>query len=192
MMVVTAAVLLLLRQGQEAYESESRLSRNSNQVRLAMDHMLRTIRQAGNDPEGYLRANNIPPLEFLSGGGIRVNSDLTGAVASVTGNAAESTGDPDGALDSIYERTVYRYDSNTATLNVDVGYGETVLVSGIQSFQVDFYDKYGDETTNGEDVASVKIWMVGTSETLSGGLRRIPLSSEVFIRSRSLSLGGGS
>lgn len=192
LMVVTTAVLLLLHQGQQAYEGESRLSRNSNQVRLAMDHIVRTIRHSGNDPEGYLRGNDIPAIEIVAEGQIRVNSDLTGSVASVTNNSAESTGDPDGTLDSIYERTTYRYDAASATLFVDVGYGESVLLSGAQGFELEFYDRYGVVTTSSDNIASVNIWIAGSSESLNGGLRTIPLSSEVFIRSRSLALGGGS
>ncbi len=188
--VVTTAVLTLLYQGQQSYETESRMSRSSNQVRLAMDQIVRSIRHAGNDPEGYLRANDIPPIEILDDSQFRINSDLTGSVASVTSNVNESTGDPDGTLDSIYERISYRYESGSGTLYVDVGYGETVLVDSLKGFSLTFYDELGAETTGESEIAKVLIWLVGSSETPSGSTRVIPLSSEVFIRRKAFALGG--
>ena len=191
LMVVSSAVLTLLYQSQASFQSEGRINQSSTQVRLAMDQIVRSIRHAGDDPEGYLKANGIPPIEILDSSQIRVNSDLTGSVDSVTGNVSESTGDPDGTLDSIYERTTYRYDAQASTLYVNVGYGETVLVSSLSGFSLTFYDELGELTTSESEIARVDIWMVASVELPSGGTRVIPLNSEVFIRSKSLSLGGG-
>jgi type II secretory pathway pseudopilin PulG len=188
--VVTAAVLTLLYQGQETFQTESRISRSSTQVRLAMDQIVRSVRHAGNDPLRHLADNDVPPIEILSSEQFRINSDLTGSVASVTGDAKEATGDPDGALDSIFEQTTYRYDADAGILYVDVGYGETVLVDGLVRFSLTFFDELGSETADEEQIARVQVWLVGTATTPSGLTRVIPLSSEVFIRTKALALGG--
>lgn len=194
-MVVTAilvialgAVFSLAVQSQRSFQSERQLNEATQQARLAFNQITRYIRQAGNDP---LDAMTVPAIEILGPGHIRINSDITGSQPSVTGNALERTGDPDGLLTSIHERVTIRHNSGTQTLFIDVGYGEEATATGISDLSFTFLNGAGLETTNGYEIAEVRMEMEAETarESLTTGrISSITMASSVFIRSQSFEL----
>jgi prepilin-type N-terminal cleavage/methylation domain-containing protein len=194
-LVVTAILVLALGavfsiavQSQRSFQSERQMNEATQQARLAFNQIIRYTRQAGNDP---FDAMTVPPIEILGSGHVRINSDVTGSQPSVTGNAMERTGDPDGLLNSIHERVTVRHHPGSQTLFIDVGYGEEATASGISGLEFTFLDRAGLETSNGFEVAEVRIEMVAETPRVNlstGRVNSITLASSVFLRSKSFEL----
>ncbi len=141
--VIAGGLLTVLHQGQVTFQSEDEKTVATEQARIAMDLVVRYMRQAGNDPERYLELNNLDALAFNSSDKqLRARSDITGSVPSATGNPMESTGDPDGTLDSIHEDVKFQF--TAGRLRMDVGYGWETIVDDVSDFGVTFYDKFGN------------------------------------------------
>lgn len=188
LVIVTAAIFPLLYQGQQSFRGEKQFAEATQEARVALDQISRYIRQAGNDP---LEATSVAPIEILSTGHIRINSDITGSVASTTGNSKESTGDPNGSLNSIYERVEVRYDSTRQEIYLDVGYGEELLASNMSSFNLTFFDASGNTTSNPASIVRARIEMVAETEyddPRTGRISSITLASDVFIRNQAFQL----
>ncbi len=126
--VISGAVVAFLYQGQRAFQTQGDFNQAGVEARIALDQIVRSLRHAGNDPLDALEAAGVDAVEILGTGHFRVNSDITGSVASQTNNPKEKTGGPDGLLDAIYDVVEYRYDGDSQSLLVDVGYGETLFV----------------------------------------------------------------
>jgi hypothetical protein len=145
------------------------------------------LRQAGNDPEGYLRDNDIPPIEILGDNYIRISSDVTGSVPDAGGDPLEATGDPDGSVDNLYEQVVVRYIEAQESLYLDIGYGSEILAEKV-SVDFTFLDSSGNETADEDDIVRVRIEVVAESEDpdpQTGKVQSITLESEMMLRSRS-------
>lgn len=184
---VAAGVLGFLHQGQWAFQAQGALNQSNEQARIAMDQIVRYLRHSGNDPGGFLEANLIPAVEIVGENEIRINSDMTGSVASTTGNAKEATGDPDGTLDSIHEIVTFRYDASSQRLYVDLGYGESILADRISDFQFAYFDNAGNPTSDSASVARVTVRMVSETRSVSletGQRNEVVLHSEVFLRAK--------
>lgn len=182
--IIMAPMLALFFQAQSTFRAQSEQAELLGQMRVAMDQIARVIRQAGNAP---IRSLGVPPVEILGDGWIRVNSDLTGSVPSTTGNPAESTGDPDGSLSSVYEVLTFRHDAGEGRIYADIGYGEEILVEGIDELNFTFLDLQGNVTTDPNAIARVVVEMIG--QTASDDMQMkapytLTLRSEIFIRSR--------
>ncbi len=196
--LVAAGALSVLFQGQNTFQSQRDMNRASEQARIAMDQIVRYLRYAGNDPLGYMKVNDVPAVEILGPGHIRINSDFTGSIPSVTANPMDSTGDPDGTLTSAHERVEFRYDPTGERLFINVGYGESLLAERIGFFEMEFLDAAGQATTQSADVARVKVRLMAVTraEIRSGVANRLTLHSDVFLRSKTFnpfaSDGGGS
>ncbi len=174
-LVVAGGTLNLLFEGQSVYQEQTVLSQEAQETRIAMDHIVRYMRHAGNDPQLYLRNNNIPAFQLSTSGStttFQINSDITGSIPSATGNPKEATGDPDGTLNSIHEQVVFRLTGKTLT--VDIGYGETVLARDIRSLNVLFFDKGGSSTSNAASAMRARVTLTNDSN--------ISLKSDVFLR----------
>lgn len=182
--IIMAPMLALFFQAQSMFRAQSEQAELLGQMRVAMDQIARVIRQAGNEP---IHSLGVPPVEVLGDGWIRVNSDLTGSVPSTTGNPAESTGDPDGSLSSIYEIVTVRHDAAEGRIYADIGYGEEILVEGIDELNFTFLDLQGNVTTDPNAVARVVVEMVGRTASNDMQMKApytLTLRSEIFIRSR--------
>ncbi len=195
--LVAAGTLSILFEGQQTFQSQRDMNRASEQARIAMDQIVRYLRYAGNDPGEYMAANGIPAVEILGPKHIRINSDFTGSIASTTGNAMESTGDPDGTLNSVNERVEFRYDEAAQQLLIDIGYGESVLADQVQVFELEFLDAAGNPTAQPSNVAEVKVELMATArgDVRNATANRLTLQSDVFLRSKTFnpfaSDGGG-
>lgn len=186
--VVSGAAISMIYQSQFTYTAQTRAAESANNVRAAMEQIVRTIRQAGSDPHEAL---TVPAVSILGAGYVQLASDLTGSVPSVTGDPMEATGDPDGTLSSLGEVVTFRYDSSSENLFMDMGYGESVLAGNITDFTLSYFDGAGNPTTVDEEISLVKIDITGKTEEADPrtGLRNaVSLSAEVFVRSRTSSL----
>ena len=187
LVIATGAIFSIFSQSQYSYEAQQDILEVTQQARVAMLQVSTYLRQAGNDPEGYLRDNDIPPIELLGANYIRINSDVTGSVPAAGGDPLEATGDPDGSLDNLYERVVVRYVEAQESLYLDIGYGPDVLAENL-SFDFTFLDMSGIETADEEDIVRVRIEVVAQTEDpdrQTGGVQSITLQSEVMLRSQS-------
>ncbi len=185
--IMTGALMTVMYQAQHSYRSQEDLMEVTQTARVAMNQITRYLRQAGNDPleSAFAIAT---PVQIQGSGHITINSDITGSVASTTGNSKESTGDPDGILDSIYEQVEVRYDSGSEQLLIDIGYGEQVLAENVSGLTLTYFDLDGNETTNPDAIAKVKVELVAETEDpdqRTGNVSSLTLVSEVFIRSQS-------
>jgi hypothetical protein len=190
LLLVTAAIFWLLSQSQNSYRSQHYILQVTQQARTAVDQVCTYLRQAGNDPEGYLRNNNIPPIEILGSNHIRINSDITGSVPAASADPLEATGDSDGNLDNLYERVEVRYDPIEKNLYLDIGYGADVLGDNL-SFNLTFFDGNGNETNVEKEIARVRVEVVAETENAdpqTDKVQSITLQSEVTLRSRSFDL----
>lgn len=182
--VMMAPMVSIFFQSEASFRAQDQESRLIGQMRIAMDQITRCLRQAGNEPVSPL---GVPAVVVLGDGHIQLNTDITGAVASTTGNSAESTGDPDGTLGSIYEVVTFRHDRQQKALYADIGYGEELLAQNIGDLRFTFMDLTGIPTSDPSKIAQVRVWMMGESEEADmqmGQLYTITLRSDVFIRSR--------
>lgn len=186
--IVTAAIFPLLYQGQQSFRSQKQLAEMTQSARIAMDQITRFVRQAGNDP---LESMAVPAIQILGDGYLQINSDITGSVPSTTGNNKESTGDPQGTLNSIYEQVVVRYDAVQKELYMDVGYGEELLAEDIADLNFSFFDASGNSTTDPASIVRVKVEIIAEtaySDPTTGRISSVTLASDVFIRARSYEL----
>jgi prepilin-type N-terminal cleavage/methylation domain-containing protein len=182
--VISGAALSLVYQSQFSYTAQTQLAEESQDLRSAMDLIIRSLRQAGSDP---LEMIATPAVTILGQDHIQIAADVTGSVDSITGNPLESTGDPDGALNSIGELVTVRYDSSEERLYLNMGYGEAVLADNVTEFNLSFLDEAGMPTTVNDDIARVQVSMTGkTARTDLQTKKRnaISFSSEVFLRSK--------
>ena len=182
--IMMAPMVSIFFQSEASFRAQSQEAELIGQMRIAMDQITRCLRQAGNEPISPL---GVPPVVVLGDGYIRLNTDITGAVPSTTGNSAESTGDPDGTMNSIYEVVTFRHDSHQKAIFANVGYGEEMLAQDISGLTFTFMDLMGTPTSDPSKIAQVRVWMLGESEEVDmqmGEPYTITLRSDVFIRSR--------
>ena len=187
--LVTGAIFTLTYQGQRSFQSEAELNEATRQARVAMDQIVRYLRQAGNAPVTPLPVQAIVPL---GGGSIQINSDITGSVPSSTTDLRERTGDPNGLLDSIHEVVTVLYDQNDREVSMDIGYGEPVVVAeNVSALNFTFYDAAGNETANPASIVRVRVEMVaetGKELMSSGDISSVTFESNVFLRSKAFNL----
>ncbi|MDA2934748.1 prepilin-type N-terminal cleavage/methylation domain-containing protein [Acidobacteria bacterium AH-259-D05] len=185
--IIAGGIFSLLFQSQDAYQSQQNIIEVTQTARIAIDQIIRFLRQAGNDSEEYLKNNNIPSVEILGSEHIRINSDITGAVPDAGADPLKATGDPDGTLANRYERVVFRYDDPTDTLYVDLGNGEQILAENI-TVDFTFYDMSGAVTADENEIVRVRVELKAETEDadrLTGKIQSITLRSDVMLRSKS-------
>ena len=107
--VVLGAIFGIAYKAQVSFDAEKRFTETSQHARIAMDEIVRYVRQAGNDPfpkDGF----SYPAVELLNGNSnqIVVRSDITGSYP----NPGSATGDPDHLLNSPMEDVTIQYVPN--------------------------------------------------------------------------------
>ncbi len=190
------AVFTLMNQSQRSYQSQQDLSEAVQQAGNAMDQIITTLRQAGNDPLesfenespafGHTHSGRFP-IEISGTGSIQISSDITGSVSN--------RGDPDGTLDQYYEKVVFRYDSGAQNLYIDIGEGEDVLAENITTFALTYYDIAGTQLTdpanNEKDIARVHVQLVAETENpdlQTDKILIVTLQSDIMLRSKTYGL----
>ena len=66
LLLIAGALSSILFQSQHSYQSQQSILEVTQDARAAMDQVCTYFRQAGNDPEEYLKDNDIPPIELLA------------------------------------------------------------------------------------------------------------------------------
>jgi len=184
MSILMGSILTVFYQSHASYRAQTEQAKRLQQMRIAMDQIIRSVRQSGNDP---FKTVGVPPVQILDEGAIQVTTDITGSVPSTTGNPAEATGDPDGRATCIYENVTIRHDPQTERIFADVGYGPEIVAEDISVLNFQFFDLNGIETLDPAQITRVRVHMVGHSELPDMQTKRIDsltLESDVFIRNR--------
>ncbi len=189
LVIVAGGVFTSFNQSQLTYQSQEDATEVLRTGRFTMDQILNYLRQAGNDPEGYLESNSLPPIQILGAGHVRINTDLTGSVPDPSNptDPLKSTGDPDGTVDNLYEQVVVRYDSSQERIYLDIGRGEEILASNISTLNLTFYDGAGNTTVTESAIVRVQVDLVAesaNSDPVSGKVQTITLNSSVMLRSK--------
>lgn len=184
MSVIMGSILTVFYEAHASYRAQTEQAKRLQQMRVVMDQITRAIRSAGNDPMDTI---STPPVALLDDGSLQVTSDLTGSEPSTSANSKESTGDPDGTLNSISEIVTFSYSSSTNEVFVDVGYGPQVAADHVTSVLFSLFDLEGNPTTDPAQAVRVKVFMTG--ETAEPNMRTdmtdtVTLESDVFIRNR--------
>jgi len=182
--VVLGSIFGIAYQAQRSFDAEKRFTETSQHARVAMDEIVRYIRQAGNDP--YPKEGTpFPAVEVVTGNVINVRSDITGSYDGVTG-------DPDKLLNSPMEDVTIRYDSGAKTVSIQdnrAGGGFQVLADHIEvpsgeSF-FGFFDSSGGATTDPKKIVSVQVTMAAKTPPRAGSkINTVTYRSHVFIRSK--------
>jgi len=186
LVLAAGAIFSVFSQSQHSFESQQDILAVTQQARAAILQVSSYLRQAGNDPDGYLKDNDIPAIELLGADHIRINTDITGSVPAASSDPLEATGNPDGTLDNLYERVEVRYDPAQEFLYLDIGYGPDVVADNL-SFDFTFLDLSGNETADEGDIVRVRIKVVAQTEdpdSQTDEVRSITLQAEVMLRSR--------
>lgn len=184
--VVLGAIFAVAYQAQMSFESEKQFTDTSQQARMALDQIVRHVRQAGNDPLGYLKGHSIPAVHVGSSSSATINSDITGSFDG-------TTGDPDGALNSPLEIVSVNYNSSLKRVTIDIndGRGPQTMADNIEAFNLRYFDKLGAETTVSADVTAVRVEMTAATDRpdrRTGKQNSVTLRSDVFIRSKSFDM----
>ncbi len=191
--VVVAASLSLAHKAQFSFRSERDFTEAAEQARIAMDQLVRYLRQAGNDPTGQLKVAGIEAV-VVTGSGIIINSDITGSgpVGTVPSESdSYDYGDPDGDNNDQMEQVVVQYAGNILYLDIGDGHGSQALTDNVADFQMEFFDRNGNATTT--DIARVVIRMTAVTSrndlrVTPGYKNRIALRSSVVLRNKTLDL----
>jgi len=190
--VIVAASLSLAHKAQFSFRSERDFTETSEQARIAMDQIVRYLRQAGNDPTGELKKAGIEAVVVSSGSRIEINSDITGsgpAGSAISPGSSFDYGDPDGDNNDQMEHVVVEFSGGV--LFLDIGDGPQAMADNITDFRMEFFDRYGNPDNT--DVARVVIHMTAATgrtdlRTVQGHKNRIALRSSVFLRNKTLDL----
>jgi Tfp pilus assembly protein PilX len=125
-------------------------------ARYALASVERILFQAGNDPHGI----GIEGVAIGSATEVRIRSDLTGSARP----AFPDKGDPDGdCIDSGEDITV-RYNPGSRSIELIGGdSGSQPLASQIAAFSMQYLDKNGSITANGNEVFRIRVTLTAAS-----------------------------
>ena len=200
--IVMAGVVQLFTTEVTTHNTQFAVSRLQQNMRAAMDYMIRYTRMSGFDP-GYIGAG--------FNGTLSNRLDFTCDVGTL--NDASTTNDtiPNGRIDNNWnEKIVFRLSGNNLLRDRPGGPAVTVA-EDVEALNFRYLDKNGNDTTVPADVRSVQITMVGRTPVQSGrmsnfidrtvytnqrgniilpaqndSVRRLLLTAEVKCRNRSL------
>jgi type II secretory pathway pseudopilin PulG len=186
--VILGGVFGIAYQAQMSFDSEKQFTETTQHARIAMDQIVRYLRQAGNDPEGGMRTNKIPAIQLSGTSAITVNTDITGSVGG-------TLGDPDGLLTSPLESVFINYNSALREVSIRLqGEPAQVMADNISDCTFVGLDANGSVTSDGNQVVAVRVTMTADTarrDRRTGRINSVTFSSDVFIRSRSYDLFGG-
>lgn len=180
--VVLGSIFGIAYQAQMSFDSEKRFNETSQHARVAMDEIVRYIRQAGNDPFPKEGAPFLP-VTIDGPNQITLRSDITGSYDG-------QKGDPDKLLNSKMENVTITYTGYQILIHDNTTGGFTwpladhiELPAGESFFK--FYDSNGVQTNSSNQVASVAVTIVAkTPQRGAGRVNSVTYRSQVFIRSK--------
>ena len=156
--VLMAALLTMLRAGQEGYFVGSGQVEAQQSLRLAVDRMVRELRNAGYCPVcSAACANRFPSITNQSATGFTIQNDWNGDYNCATGTGITMTGtvvDPDGRARG--EQVTYAVSGDTLTrFEVGVDAAPVTLAAGIKSLTFSYLDGSGAATSVAASIRTV-------------------------------------
>jgi type IV pilus assembly protein PilW len=181
LLVVALAVFSALAETQRSASYQTEVQAVLDNTRLALDSVIRQLRQAGNDP----RHTGFDGITVASSTEVRVRSDLTGSAAA-TGDPDK--GDPDGDTSDSGEDITIRYNASGQSLEFVPASGTAQAIADhISAFSMQYFDAAGAATATGSDVRRIAILITGRGSLPDPRTRRVfsmRLASEVQLATR--------
>ena len=182
LLLIMSGIMGVMFQSQRSYTRQYDLMKASRVARIGMHQIQSFLRQAGNDPEeiGFV------PVTRDNANQITLRSDVTGSI----GAGVTAKGEPDGALDNLYETVTVAYVPGNDQLFIKTSAAGALqlLAENIVDFGWTFYDLGGTANPAADaDIARVFIRMVVETRTdpETGSVNTIALESEAMLRSQS-------
>ncbi len=153
-LVIACAAFALLADVQRAAFRQADAQDAQNNVRSAMDAVVRNLRHAANDPLGA----GFDGITIVSPAEVRLRSDFTGS----EGTSDPDKGEADGDTDDSAEDVVLRYNAADRALEIVPGGGSPqAIASNISAFDLRFVDAEGNETAQATAIRAAKISITG-------------------------------
>lgn len=170
LLIISIPLFGSLNRIQKAATEQAEMQQIQDNVRMALQAVTRSVRQAGNDPYG----TGFEAVSPVSATEIRVRSDMTGSQAPGSPNR----GDPDGDIMDSGEDILIRYNDSRERLEMVRGSGTVQIVADhISGFALEYLDAQGKPAPDGTNVRSIRIKIIGTADR-SDGPERTPLRLE--------------
>lgn len=155
--LVLASIFGLLHGGVRAYGSGAARVEAQQAARVALERMVKELREAGYDPSGA----GIAPI-------------LTAAPDRVT---FQRDTNRNGVVDATSERVTFLVRAGESVLRRDAGAGAQPIVQGVRRLTLTYFDRAGGATTDPVRVASIRIAL----DVGRGGPRSI-METQVSLR----------
>jgi type IV pilus assembly protein PilW len=153
LILMGVAVKIFLVQ-QRAYNLQEQLSEMQQNIRSAMDTIVKEIKMAGYDPTG------------ANFNGITYATDTLRILADID--------EPeDGLTTGPNEDITYSYDPDNFQIDRDVGGGGQPLAENIQAFTFDYLNADGVGTTTSTDIRQIRIRITGRTANADPDLKRV-------------------
>jgi prepilin-type N-terminal cleavage/methylation domain-containing protein len=170
LLIIAIPLFGLLNSIQKAASEQAEIQQIQDNVRIALQAVTRSVRQAGNDPHGA----GFEAVSPVSATEIRVQSDLTGSRAPGSPNR----GDPDGDIMDSGEDILIRYTESRERIEMVRGGGTVQIVADhISGFALQYLDAEGKPSPDGTNIRSIRIKISGTAGRSASPARK-PLSLE--------------
>ncbi len=155
--LVLAGVFALLHSGVRAYSWGAARLEAQRSARVALERMVKELREAGYDPTGA----GIAPI-------VAATPDLVAFQRDLNGN---------GVVDPTRERVTFLLRSGESVLRRDAGGGAQPIIEGVRRFTLTYVDRSGAPTTDPARIARVRISLeVGLTDP------RSVMETEVLVR----------
>lgn len=152
LILLGVAVKIFLVQ-QRAYNVQEQLSEMQQNIRSAMDIIVRETKMAGYDPTG---------TAFSSG--IIYNTDQLQILADLDGNG--STDDPN-------EDITYTWDEGNLQIDRNTGGGDQPLAENITEFTFDYLKADGSDASASDEIRQIRISITGRTDKTDPDLKRV-------------------
>ncbi len=170
--VILAILGQVLVQGQTVYVSQRQVIRTQQDVRFALDTLVRLLRMAGNDP-------SLPPINFQA-----IDPDPDGNTAWDSIRIQADWNPADGDLADDFEDVIFTTNANVLFIQRPTDAVPVEFLANITSIQFQYFDGAGnviaDPVTDSDSITGVDVTVQGVTP---GGVA-IQFSSQVLVRSR--------
>jgi type II secretory pathway component PulJ len=163
--LVLSSVYTLLHHGQQTYAVSAAHAEAQQNARVALDRLVREIRQAG---RGGDSAADFPAISVAERSRVVLHVDLDG----------------DGVLGARRETISWRLGGGV--LRRDAGGGGQPIIEGVRDFSLTYRDERGVPTTVPAEVRSVRVSLTAGAVSAAGASRLLAttVTTEVRLRNR--------
>jgi type IV pilus assembly protein PilW len=167
LIILGVAVKIFLVQ-QRAYNLQEQLSEMQQNIRSAMDMIVRETKMAGYNPTRAAFDVIVPPTKGIIYDATKTKLQI---LADLTDD--EDTGNPDGDTDDANEDITYTYDPTYLQIKRDTGGGGQPLAENITEFTFDYLNASGDGTSTSTDIRQIEITITGRTAKPDPDLKRV-------------------